>query len=217
LLQLPRPDIVVDNPLGALTELFELPLSVEYDTRGPGDPDLISRNDVALVNRTMGARSSYSNWARLFKRGSLPALRAIGSDVDVFLTSDREWAARHVLENLTSLFGLVVGRGIGIAVATKVLHLKRPRLIPVCDSYVLGLMGIPGQDAGSGVALVECLRSLRRQWTQPLEQLQRSLTSRGYDRSLARIADALMWSALDTERARVSPSARRVESRARRR
>jgi hypothetical protein len=200
---------VVDDPLGALIELLELPLSIEYDTRGPGDPDLISRNDVALVNRTMGARSSYSNWTRLFKRGSLPALRAVGPGIDVFLTSDREWAARHVLDNLASLFGLVIGKGIGIAVATKVLHMKRPRLIPVCDSYVLRLMGIPGQDADSGVALVECLRSLRAQWTPPLEQLQRSLGSRGYDRSLVRIADALMWSALDTERTRVSPSARR--------
>lgn len=104
---------MIDNPLGALIELFELPLSVEYDTHGPGDPDLISRNDVVLVNRTMGARSSYSNWTRLFKRGSLPALRAIGSEVDVFLTSDREWAARHVLDNLASLLGESSARALG--------------------------------------------------------------------------------------------------------
>src|SRR6266849_2697467 len=154
----------------------------------------------------MGAGSSYSNWNRLCKRGTLAGLRAIKPEIDVFLTSDSEWAARHVLDNLASLFGLVIGKGIGIAVATKVLHLKRPRLIPVCDSYVLRLMGIPGENAGSGVALVECLRTLRTQWTPPLQQLQRSLRDRGYDRSLVRIADAVMWSALDPERSRVSPS-----------
>lgn len=165
----------------------------------------------------MGARSSYSNWTRLFKRRSLPALQAIGPGIDVFLTSDREWAARRVLDNLASLFGLVIGKGIGVAVATKVLHLKRPRLIPVCDSYVFRLMGIPGHDAGTAVALVECLRSLRAQWTPPLQQLQRSLKEQGYDRSLVRIADALMWSALDSKRGRVTPSARGGEQGRRRR
>jgi hypothetical protein len=110
------------------------------------------------------------------------------------------------VDNLASVFALVIGKGIGIAVATKVLHVKRPRLIPVCDSYVLRLMGIPGQNAGSGLALVECLRTLRTQWTPPLQQLQRSLRDMGHDRSLIRIADAVMWSALDTERSRVNPS-----------
>lgn len=216
-LSLPRPSIVVDDPLDGLIRIFELPLSVEYDTRGPGNPDLISRDDVALINRTMGARSSYTNWSRLFKRGSLAALQAIDPGVDLFLASDAEWAQSHVAQNLSSLFGSVIGKGIGVAVATKLLHLKRPRLIPVCDSYVLRLMGIPGQDASSGVALVECLRSLRSQWTPPLEHLQRLLKSKGYDLTLVRIADALMWSALDTARVRLSPSVQRAAQRARRR
>jgi Family of unknown function (DUF6308) len=207
---LPRPDIVVADPLKSLTEIFELPLSGEYDTRGPGNPDLISPDDVALINRTMGARSSYSRWNRLFKRGTLPGLRAINPQIDLFLTPDREWTGLHVVENLASVFASVIGKGIGIAVATKVLHLKRPRLIPVCDSYVLRLMGIPGQNAGSGVALVESLRSLRARWTPPLQQLQRSLRNRGYDRTLVRIADAVMWSALDAERSRMSPSVDRA-------
>ncbi len=214
---LPRPDIVVNDPLNSLIELFELPLSVEYDTRGPGNRDLISRDDVALINRTMGARSSYSNWNRLFKRGTLAGLRAIKPEIDVFLTSDSEWTEQHVMDNLAWVFALVTGKGIGIAVATKILHLKRPRLIPVCDSYVLRLMGIPGQNAGSGVALVECLRTLRTQWTPPLQKLQRSLRDRGYDRSLVRIADAVMWSALDTQRSRVSPSLGSARQRANRR
>jgi len=202
---LPRPDIVVTDPLNSLTELFKLPLSVEYDTRGPGNPDLISRDDVALINRTMGARSSYSNWNRLFKRGTLPGLRAINPQIDLFLTPEREWTDQRVVDNLASVFASVIGEGIGIAVATKVLHLKRPRLIPVCDSYVLRRMGIPGQNAGSGVALVECLRTLRKQWTPPLLQLQRSIGDKGYDRTLVRIADAVMWSALDIEQSRISP------------
>jgi hypothetical protein len=214
---LPRPDIVVNDPLNSLIELFELPLSIEYDTRGSGNPNLISRDDVALINRTMGARSSYSNWNRLLKRGTLPGLRAIKPEIDLFLASDREWTEQHVVHNLASVFGSVIGKGIGIAVATKVLHLKRPCLIPVCDSYVLRLMGIPGQNAGSGVALVECLRTLRTQWTPPLQQLQRSLSDRGYDRTLVRIADAVMWSALDTERSRMSPSVDSAPRRARRR
>jgi hypothetical protein len=158
---------------------------------------------VALVNRTMGARSSYSNWDRLVKRGSIPALREIDEELDLFLTSDRKWTASHVSDNLASLFGLVVGNGIGIAIASKLLHLKRPRLIPVCDSYVLRLMGIPGHGAASGVALVECLRSIRKHWTSPLKQLQVSLQVQGHDRSLVRVADALMWSAAKASRGQI--------------
>jgi hypothetical protein len=64
--------------------------------------------------------------------------------------------------------GKTLSRGIGISRATKVLHIKRPRLVPVCDSYVLRLMGIPGDTGASAVALIEHLRSLRAE-TSPFD------------------------------------------------
>jgi len=55
-------------------------------------------------------------------------------------------------------------------------------------------MGIPGDNAASAVALVEHLRSLRAELRPVLVDLQRELRKRGYERTLVRIADALVWS-----------------------
>jgi hypothetical protein len=55
-------------------------------------------------------------------------------------------------------------------------------------------MGIPGDNAASAVALIEHLRSLRTELRPVLVDLQRELRKQGYERTLVRIADALVWS-----------------------
>lgn len=74
------------------------------------------------------------------------------------------------------------------------LHIKRPMLIPVCDSYVLKLMGIPDVGAESGVALVEHLRTIRKDLLSTLQSLRHRLQEMGCDRTLVRILDSLLWS-----------------------
>jgi hypothetical protein len=142
----------------------------------------------------MRARSPHADWGAIISREELPELSAIDQDWDLFLTSDSAWRIATVPTKLAALFDALLGRGIGVSRATKVLHIKRPRLIPVCDSYVLRLMGIPGDTAASAVALIEHLRSLRRELRPILVDLQRELRKRGYERTLVRIADALVWS-----------------------
>jgi hypothetical protein len=73
-------------------------------------------------------------------------------------------------------------------------HIKRPALIPVCDAFVLRLLGIPGESAASGVAATVHLREEGRRNLETLEGLQARLVDElGVSRTLVRIADALIW------------------------
>jgi hypothetical protein len=141
----------------------------------------------------MGARSPHADWTAVIARGVLPQLKAINVTWDLFTTPDKIWADQPVGKRVAALLDAVMGKGIGLARATKVLHIKRPRLIPVCDSYVLRLMGIPGGDGARAAALIEHLRSLRDELLPTPVELREKLLKHGYDRSLLRIADALIW------------------------
>jgi hypothetical protein len=201
-LVIPRPALIVDDPPAHLLSFFggggnsPTPTQGAYDTyiaSGLSPANQIVTADVKVINSTMSARSPYSDWSDVIRRGALPELRRIDLSWDVFLTPDKVWQAERVPDRLEALFGRVIGKGIGIARASKVLHIKRPCLIPICDSYVLMLMGIPGNDGASAVALIEHLRTLRTALLPTLRDLRRTLRKEGYDRTLLRIADGLIW------------------------
>jgi len=200
-LRIQRPDLVVDAPFEHASYFFSTDASSrgpkaydQYVLSGASPPNQITLNDVTAINQTMRARAPHGDWLSVIAEGVLPELSAIPEDCDLFLASEEMWLSERIPERLTELFGAVLGPGIGISRATKVLHIKRPRLVPVCDSNVLSLMGIPGSDDRSAVALIQHLRDQRSLLTQPLLGLQRRLADAGYPRTLVRIADALIWS-----------------------
>lgn len=199
-LQIRRPDLVVDDPWDLVLRFFTEDRSSlgegSYDgyTAGGSSPqNRIVVEDIVAINATMSARSPHADWADLISHGDLDELRAIDTDWDLFMTPDDVWTGNRVADKLAALFATVIGKGIGISRATKVLHIKRPRLIPVCDSYVLRLMGIPGEDPASAVALIEHLRAIRGSLLPTLLDFQEKLGHRSLDRTLVRIADGLIW------------------------
>ena len=198
---MPRPNLVVDEPFERMVRFFGAdrssasPHSYDaYVAAGLSPPHRIVEADILAINATMSARSPHADWQELIAHRDLSELRAIDSTWDLFLTPEKVWAKQSVPEKVAALFNVVIGKGIAISRATKVLHIKRPHLIPVCDSYVLYLMGIPGEDAASGVALIQHLRSLAQDLLPALHDLQRQLRERGCDRTLVRIMDGLIWS-----------------------
>ena len=200
-LRIRRPELLVENPLDLVLRFFsEDPSSAgpnSYDAyigAGSSPANRIVLDDVKAINATMRARSPHADWSAIISREKLSELTALDQKWDLFLTAESAWKTGNVPTKLAALFDALLSRGIGISRATKVLHIKRPRLIPVCDSYVLRLMGIPGDTGASAVALIEHLRSLRAELRPVLVDLQRELRKRGYERTLVRIADALVWS-----------------------
>src|SRR5437879_5330039 len=201
-LQIRRPDLIAQHPWATVERFFTRdrssagPRSYDaYVIAGGSPPNRVIEADVSAINVTMGARSPHRDWNTLIKRGDLPQLKALRKDLDLFQTPDTVWARERVPDRLAALFKAVIGKGIGIARATKLLHIKRPALVPICDSYVLSLMGIPNVGADSGVALVEHLRSVRNELLPALLECQVRLRQQGFDRTLARIIDSLIWSA----------------------
>lgn len=154
--------------------------------------DRIVREDIDALNRTMRARSPVWAWAELIQTGRLDWLVALDREWDALILDDAPWRALGCSEALREAFKGIKGRYHGRAVATKLLHLKRPALVPVCDSFVEWQLG-----ASSSMDLVELIEYIRSQGRRNLTALlavQASLASRGIERTLVRVFDALLWS-----------------------
>ncbi len=199
-LRIRRPDLLIADPYALALKFFLEdassvgPLAYDpYIASGESPANRIVLQDVVAINRTMRARSAHTHWAALIERGDLPELAAVDPGWDAFLTTDDEWDRSDVPRRVTSLIDAVLGRGIGVSVATKALHIKRPALIPICDSYVLRLMGIPESGGASVAAMIEHLRDSRAGLLATLSDIQKRLAAVGVERSLVRIMDVLIW------------------------
>jgi hypothetical protein len=161
------------------------------------NPDRITTDDIAAVNRTMAARTPHKCWAAFTEAtADEPWLIALSSDWDLYAMPEPEWLEHVVHKHLGTAFEKVMGPYRGPAVATKVLHIKRPRLIPVCDSYVARTMGMTYGDEVSWRDLLRLVMHLRKQGQANLEallEIHARLSAIGIERTLVRILDALLW------------------------
>jgi hypothetical protein len=87
-----------------------------------------------------------------------------------------------------------------MAVATKLLHYKRPRLFPVLDSFVAEMFGMNIPDVGkaherveAAVRLTSAIRSEGRRNVETLRSIRDLLAQETSQRSLIRIFDAIVW------------------------
>jgi uncharacterized protein DUF6308 len=160
----------------------------------------ITREDLAALNR-MGARSPQGRWADVLGR-RLPWLDAIDPQLDLIATGRREWAAAGGGDLVADALAALVRPGRGLAVVTKLLHLKRPRLFPMLDQFVVEMLGARiSADAPAAVRaehateLVVHLRDEGRANLPALRRIRSGVAGPGVDPSLVRILDAVLWSA----------------------
>ena len=102
---------------------------------------------------------------------------------------------------LNAIAELVALDNIGIAGATKVLHMKRPYLVPILDSYVGNVLASPKPASKSELPvwselMLDTLHDQLRANTEVILTLARVLADQGLLRSPVRILDALLWSAM---------------------
>lgn len=155
----------------------------------------IVAQDVTAINTTMAARSPLDKWEQFTHAVSdLHELAAIDPGWDLLTLPDDVWARQQVAQRIEALLAAVMGPWRNAAVATKVLHAKRPRLVPVLDSYVVAVLGgLPMPDAHTATKLIVLLRQQGRANLTALQALQQQLCADGYNRTLLRILDALLW------------------------
>lgn len=190
--------LVIDDPT-ALAAVYFGPGVVgsrfaPYDEAAAADThcDQITDDDISVINRTFGARSPHKEWIRFTNDPKpLEALEAIGHDWSLLEMSQADWVGHHVADRIADVLDVLRGPHRNAAVLSKVLHLKRPALIPVLDSLI-------GQQVGwtLGVPPIALIEHLRREGVANLEVLraaQSHLRTLGVERTLVRIFDALLW------------------------
>jgi hypothetical protein len=158
---------------------------------GLTDPNRIVREDLRTINSTFVARSPAAAWQDLFDAGELPWLKALDPDWDLISLDESDWRQFGCRDRLVDAFEKIRGKYRAQAVAPKILHLKRWRLVPVLDSLVANQVG--ARPSASTIDLVEHLRTQGRANLDALIAVQTYLAERGINRSFVRILDALIW------------------------
>ena len=171
--------------------------SGSYDSlTGRGERERITTADIQAINRTMRARSSHTWWEPVLNR-DLDWLSAIDPELDLIEASDEAWREADGEGLVRAALTVAIGPGRGPSVATKVLHLKRPRLFPILDDFVAVMLGVNMPDGAKrteiAVALLLHLRGQGRANLQQLQTTQVLLRDEGVDRPLVRILDAILW------------------------
>jgi len=188
------PPLVFEDPAALAADFFANDASASpggYDDHaGKGDPDRVTVDDIRVINQTMRARSALEAWKTLTDvLGPHDWLAALDPEWDLVETDDEDWERERIDDAILRALAATIGAGRRASVATKVLHLKRPRLFPVLDSLVLEQLGATG--AVAELAVVRHLRTEGRRNRDALKLVQAELAPR--TPSLVRILDALLW------------------------
>jgi hypothetical protein len=187
---------VIESPLERLVEFAELDGTYQgYDAISP-EPFELNALDVQLANRII-ARMSHEVSARLLARSGegAAALRRVPTTATLAVPAEQvDWDALYELYR--ALSGLP---GIGVARMTKVLHRKRPALVPILDDVVRSYLrsveplAATGDTANQALVLTRAYhRELHHQLAE-LTELRDALDGRGIQLSECRILDILLW------------------------
>jgi Family of unknown function (DUF6308) len=166
---------------------------------GLGNSERIELTDVMAMNRTMRARSPHTAWSAIID-AKAPWLSSVPAELDLLETTDTSWHAAKGDELIAAALAATIGPGRGMAVATKLLHLKRPRLFPMLDRLVAEMLGagLPNDPTSArrvemAIHLTRAIRSEGRRNVDTLRRICEVLSAEGKERSLVRIFDAMLW------------------------
>jgi hypothetical protein len=191
-----EPPLVIENADWLAEAFFALDPSGKpggFDDKARDSaPSRIEAKDVDSINGTMRARSPQDVWASLRDR-ELMWLAALSPTWDLARLNGADWRT-DVAPALDAAFTGLLGKGRGVSRSTKMLHLKRPRLIPVLDSLVVAQLGAPMPTTPmKAVELIDHVRLVVQDNASALQHIIDYLGLHGVDRSHVRVLDALLW------------------------
>lgn len=139
-----RDDIVFENPESRIREYCAVEIYQGYDDKHNIN-DHISQGDIDAANRLYAMINRYDKTEsrRLLQHDKIISnFLASIPNKDLFAFPETEWDS--LKENIRELLAQFLSiRGIALAKATKILHLKRPRVFPVLDRFVIRfLLGV---------------------------------------------------------------------------
>jgi hypothetical protein len=161
--------------------------------------------DTTAIRRGMRLnRAPRRLWPWVREEAPVDLLSDLPADLDLIDATDEEIArAQPALE--AALRGFVApapGEWRRLAVATKIMHLKRPKLIPILDGNVLGILGLHLADdaplpeqVAMGLEAAALIRREGRRNRGGLAEIEALLADANRIRPPARILDGLLWRA----------------------
>lgn len=205
-----RDGLVITDCRAKLEQFIEFEAFRGYDCVGYrylADPDQLQRPLLTAMNTAMMARSRLDAWEPFLGR-TLPELAAVPQDVDLVESpADQYEQACAALDSCYRL--LAGGPHITDMAASKMLYLKRPRLVAISDTYVrraLGMQEPPASlqrqeyYAARALAVADAVREVGRANLDVLEGLNAAVVpivqkvgGESAFLTSARIIDVLMW------------------------
>ncbi|MGD0145829.1 MAG: DUF6308 family protein [Nitrososphaerales archaeon] len=126
-----------EDPEARIREYCDIEVYRGYDDRHSVD-DQITMEEVRAANELYAMIDRYdpAESSRIVGATNVESALSWVKDSDLATSDDELWAGlrprmRDVLTQFLSI------KGVGLAKATKILHLKRPHLFPVLDSFVV--------------------------------------------------------------------------------
>lgn len=196
--------LVVEHPDQLLLDYLDVRNGYSY----PAYDRLVTNGSAELVDGDLlgpillGAHVDEGRFALL--REMMPALEAVADLPDVALEDADD---DHVL-CVAGLFGILdepryAGRGVRGTIVSKVLHRKRPDLVPLYDSRIFEAYtapgGIPRATDRSWQDFMELLCMQMREDLQTeaaaFDALQQAAADEGHPLTKLRILDILVWRA----------------------
>ena len=172
-----------------------------------GYDDCHSINDTITIDDINAANILYAGIDRFDHMESQRILRCVSvspllrriEDVDLGNQSSTEWSGmKERIRPLLSEFLSI--QGVGLAKAMKILHLKRPRLFPILDAFVIKfLTGIDISGISKdrlfdiGMKALDISRSDIINNLEAFDDLQRKLTNLPIPLTTVRMYDILCW------------------------
>ena len=197
-----RQGLVVRDCLAKLKHFCEHDAFQDFDLVGyqhAAETDRFQKQLLSATNKAMMARTPRKAWA-LFLDKPLSVLADIPVDVDLVESSDGDYALAR--ERLHACYlTLTEVNYITDMAASKMLYLKRPRLVAISDSYVREALAIrnpdtnryPGRTFFTARALIvsDSVRAIGKGNLETLNYLQKEVSTLKV--SKARIIDILIW------------------------
>jgi len=195
-----RSDVEITNPEKRIREYCDIEIYQGYDDQH-NIGNQISSNDIDVANKLYAMIDRYdpNESLRILQSSSIPTLLASVRNSDLSM-SNMEWATER--ENIRLLLREFLSiSGIGLAKATKILHLKRPRLFPILDRYVVKFL--TGVDIAIivnkshllkvGMDVLDISRSSILHNREAFYKLQQQLNDLPIPLTTVRLFDILCW------------------------
>jgi len=162
-----------------------------YDMKKVNEDNRLTKGDIQLANFMVARMSS------LIIESVINRSTAVNSALER-IPPGTAISDEHVLWSaIEQLFSAMLGPEVGPARATKILHKKRPALIPILDSVVVSycqaVSGRSLRDKDEPSRMTLCVQAVKVDVDNNLSVLEEAIQANAFDLTPVRAFDILLW------------------------